>query len=159
MKIHEAAWLIERPGVDGPEWLFARDKGDGQTAFGWSNDSNEAVKFETKDEADAWRRGLARITPALISGETTASTEPEFRAWDGARPDQAEPVSEQRVPPPLVHSAVASGRHVSVTTYIEGGTLPIQSTLLFWCSEDAAECARVLLAALSTRPRDPRWQP
>jgi hypothetical protein len=57
----ERAWLIERPGIDGPEWFFARDKGDGQTAFGWSNDANEAVKFETRDEADAWRRELARI--------------------------------------------------------------------------------------------------
>lgn len=70
---YEIAWLIERPGVDGPEWFFARDKGAGVSAFGWSNDASEAVKFETRDEADAWRRELARIIPALISGETTVT--------------------------------------------------------------------------------------
>lgn len=64
-----------------------------------------------------------------------------------------------RVPPPLVHEAKASGRHVHLTTYLEGGTLPIKATLTFWCHEDATACARVLTEARSTRPRDPRWGP
>lgn len=64
---------------------------------------------------------------------------------------------QKKEEPPLVHEAKAGGRHVHLTTYLEGGTLPIKATLLFWCHEDATECARVLTEARTKRPKDPRW--
>jgi hypothetical protein len=100
------------------------------------------------------RQGLCRKCGLPWEAEPHRHTPSEFdHPFDPAPPEA------KRTPPPLVHSATASGRNVYLTTYLEGGTVPIKATLLFWCQEDAAECARVLSAALSTRPRDPRWGP
>lgn len=44
----------------------------------------------------------------------------------------------------LVYEAKNQGRWVYVTTYLEGGTNPIKTSLLFRTASDAEECARVL---------------
>jgi hypothetical protein len=57
---------------EGPDHSDQPDSLDSTLEFDRLN-GGEAVKFETRDEADAWRRELARIIPALISGETTVT--------------------------------------------------------------------------------------
>jgi hypothetical protein len=42
--------VIDRSGPDGPEWFFAREKGDGQTAFGWSSNASKAESTVTEHQ-------------------------------------------------------------------------------------------------------------
>lgn len=48
----------------------------------------------------------------------------------------------------LVHDARSSGRTVYVVAYLEGGTRPVESSLVCRTQEQAAEVARVLREAL-----------
>lgn len=72
------AWLIERAMPDGPAWFFSRDKGDGQYAMWWTDNASDAVKFETRDEADAWRLEISRIVPGLLPEKESVVTEHEW---------------------------------------------------------------------------------
>jgi len=72
------AWLIERAMPDGPAWFFSRDKGDGKYAMGWTDNASDAVKFETRDEADAWRLEISRMVPGLLPEAESSVTEHEW---------------------------------------------------------------------------------
>lgn len=53
---------------------------------------------------------------------------------------------------PLVKSAVASGRWVTVTTYVEGGVTPVVGHLLFETEQDAQTFAQYVSCGVVAIP-------